>query len=185
MYPLTSLFYEIILEFIKSLRSIPGEIYAIIYDPRFTPECLIDDIRSNDSDNINYEDYINDESCYYFIMEELESIACNSDLMTYVCDSIDINDDNSIYGDYLFHIGMLTPEVPFLYLESSHMYAYPPRLILYGPEFQIEIRGDRIGIEVYEVVPTIRNKFFIKDEKEKINAIKDFLLHSDRPSLLD
>lgn len=180
MYPLTNLFYKISLELIKQLRSIPGKIYAIIYDPRFTPDCVINDVKNNIKHQ-NLDEYYSD-SCYFFIMQEFENVVNNIDLSTYVCDSSDLSDREDMedrYGDYLFYTGMINEEVPYLYMASSHLYAYPSKLILYGPEFQIEVSEDRIAIDVYEVNVNIRNVFFISNEDDKMLSIRDFLSRSD------
>ena len=181
MLELTNLLYNEIITLAKN-KIIPYRIYSIIYDPRFTPIWIINDIKSNKEKQIDYDKYDSD-SCYYYIMEELSDFVNNINLSLYICDSIDLDDENTIYGDYLFYIGFINDNIPFLYMESSHMFEYPPRLILYGSKFQIEINSDKIGIDVYKTVPSIRNQFFINDEKERILSIKDMLFHSDRPRI--
>lgn len=160
---------------------LPCKIVSIFYDRRWSPEWIIDDVKNN-PDNKSLDQYKCD-SCYYYIMEEME-YHVNTDINSiHICDSFDLGDDDAISGDYLFHIGKLNNEVPYLFMESSHMYSYPNRLILYGPLYQIEINEDRVAINVYKTIKQVRNNFMISDEKEKVLAVMDLLKHSDRPRI--
>ena len=180
MLPLTNLFYEEIIH-LSDNKLIPCRLMSIIYDQRWTPQWIINDIKNN-LYNKSIDEYIGD-SCYYYIIEELDSFVNNSNESIYICDSCDLGDENTVYGDYLFHIGKINKSTPFLYMESSHMYAYPSRLILYGERYQIEVSEDKVAIDVYDVNPLIRNKYMISNKKERILSVMDILQHSDRPRI--
>lgn len=161
-------FYTEILSMSDSIHSFPASIDRFLYDPRFNDEAEFDD---------------DIEMLYRPIFESIDGI-CKYGWNTYpVCDSSDIDEDIEC-GDYDYIIGKINDECPFMYHRPSHPFEFPSRVILYGFRYQIEVDSSKHHIEIYETVQSVRNLFYLEIFDEKIYAIKNMLINSDRPVLL-
>lgn len=179
MFELINCFYDEVVRRSQRVSIFPIKTDRFIYDIRFTPDWLIEKIKSNDIDDL-WED---GGHCYELLMKEMQYTSDHIGKMHYVCDSDEIGEEY-LSGDYSYFTGFIRTDVPFMFHQSSHWQMFPNRLILYGPEFQIEIITDNIHIEIYEVVPNVRDLFFIPEGPKRIEGITEFLINSDR-SLLD
>lgn len=179
MFELANTFANLIQRSIPRLSRFPIKTDIFIHDSRFTPEWLIEHIR----EQVKGEDdelWRDGGHCYQHLIDEMEYVRGSRGYMIHVCDSDEIG-ESWLCGDYSYYYGFVNPAVPFLYHQSSHGLEYPNRLVFYGKEFQIEVITDSIYIQIFEVVPNVRNLFFINNDKMRVWNIKDFLANTDRP----
>lgn len=184
MEPELSILNEFVNELIlraDSIRTLPAVIDGLIYDPRFNVSWVID---CSDISRSEDEDLLMESNWSYSIpIGCVVRLADNSDVLTYVCDSDEIGETDKEVGDFNYSFGFINDECPILFHQSSHQWAFPNRVIFYTPKYQFEVCSCQREILVYETVHKVRSQFFIKNKRDRIAAIKDMLLHSDRPSL--
>lgn len=173
-------FYYSITKLARTIRILPATTEAFLYDPRFNDLYVLEMIESEPKDC----DYVFDEPDRYYrgLMIYVDSLTRDENTMTYICDSSDV-DDSFESGDFNYYSGFINDECAILYHQSSHIFAFPSRIVFYAPEFQIEVHSYKRGIDIYEVIPQVRNMFFIKDINERRDAIRTMLYESDRPRL--
>lgn len=168
-------FYSEILSITDNIKLFPIEIKHLLYDPRFnypvdvnSPEgCIFNDI----------------EMYYRPLFAAIDDICKYAGTTYPVCDSSDVHDEIEC-GDYDYIIGRINDECSFLYQLPSHQFACPYRIIIYSPRYQIEIDSSIEVISVYETNQYVRNMFYLPTLRERVNAIKNMLIHSDRPLLI-
>ena len=154
----------------NNIFEFPVEINHIFYDPKYSS---VEDIElSKDEENI----FMDADFYYKSIFSELDKYL---NQMIYICDSDDLEEDESDVGDYTYYSGIINPEVPFLYEVSSHPCHYPNRLIIFGSSYQIEISADIQSIIIYDIPVRNRNAF-LSNEKEKMF---NWLRETDRPRI--
>lgn len=154
----------------NKLCEFPLEINHIFYDPKYSSA---EDIEiSNDDENL----FMDANFYYKGIFSELEK---NMNILTCICNSDDLGEDENEVGDYFYYSGIINPEVPFIYEMSTHPYHYPNRLIIFGSSYQIEISSDIQSIFVYEI--TMHNRYtFLSCIKDKMLR---WLKETDRPRI--
>jgi hypothetical protein len=132
--------YNEITDFVNknNITDFPYHHKGIIAGTKYTPYFIIESIRKykkifRNDDSGRYAD-----GCFYNIFEELQSIIqSGDDELMYLCDSKDLL-DHPLYGDYSYYMGKLDNGVPFVFIDSSHLYSYPCRLYIYG-DYTIQI----------------------------------------------
>lgn len=184
MEPELSILNEFVNELISRasrLNILPGTIVDLLYDPRFNQQFVIDslDIYNDEEDDLMMES----NWSYSIPIGCAVRIAYNSDILTYVCDSDDVNELDKEVGDFNYSFGFINEECPILFHQASHPFACPSRIIFYTPLYQFEVSSCKREIYVYETVQKVRQLFFIEDMRERISAIEDMLRNSDRPSI--
>lgn len=170
-----------IISIANKVNFFPTNIDQLMYDPRYNDEYVIELLKKTSSDK---HDYIDDIDSYYRIpLGILSNKTTCVNKLTYVGDSEDFKDDLEC-GDFNYYTGFINSECPFIFHESSHIFAWPNRLVIYSPNYQIEVSSYKKDIEVYETVKNIRNIFFINDISDRIKSIKELLKSTDRPRLI-
>jgi hypothetical protein len=125
---------------------------------------------SSDKENI----FMDADFYYRKLFSEIDKYL---NQMTYIINSDDIGEDESITGDYYYYSGIITPEIPFLFEMSTHPCHYPNRIIIFGSFHQIEISTDISTILVYDIVMNTRCIFLSND----ISQMSTWLKGTDRP----
>lgn len=171
-------FYQILIKESKKIDIIPNGMRHIIYDPMFTRESTINDIK---------EDFFEEDFCidaYGLVFQELDEATSYYGHEMYLCDTDDLHDDEASQGYNYFYIGSIVDEAPFiLMMPCTFMNAGLPNIItIYGPKYQFRISDNSIMINVCETVHSIRNALLTEDEESRKEKVMDILLHSDRPS---
>lgn len=143
-------FYNFISEYFSNTRS-PVEVYVKELKDRYT--------------NREYWDKL-----FSSLLRILNSF-------TYICNSDDINEDTTKYGDYSYYFKKMTDEMSCLFMMSSHPQHFPNRIIFYDLKMGIEVSQGimLIGLThmddvLYEPILTLNN-------------VKDYLQSYDRPLL--
>jgi hypothetical protein len=138
----TDLYDEIVhaIDFNK-ITDFPYKCDHFIYDKRFTPDFIVDDIFRYRSVFTSDTSGRYADGCFYNVFEELQRLVQNNDeRLTYICDSKDLL-DHTKYGDYCYYRGEIDRYTPFIFMDSSHLYSYPCRLYIFG-EYTVEINED-------------------------------------------
>jgi len=175
-------FLQLVYEYTNNIKVYPTSTDVFMYDKRFSPDWLVDYLKQLEIDDRIYQD---GGYCFEYIFNEFEEAITrlksnHFDSIWHVCNSNDINESYP-GGDYDYYAGIVIEKFPFIYDESSHEFEYPSRLTIYGQDITIEMRRDSTFVDLYETVHRVRDLFFIKNKKNKIEAIKKFLKNTDRP----
>jgi len=170
------LFLDEVYFYTQKIKKYPVTIDRLIYDKRFTPGWLIEHLENSEDDDGMWMD---GGHCFEYMFEEVELSRFNLDYVCYICNSIDIKEDYP-GGDYAYYTGSVIHGIPFIHHQSSHRLEYPDMLSIYGPDISLIVRADSIFVEIFETVPRVRDMFFIKNQTEKIGAIRHFLENTDR-----
>ena len=164
-----------IVKFIKTLMNeiiIDDKIINIFYDLEWNYEKSIEIAKSGKE--------LDDPSEYYQkILYEMDIyIHANSVL---ICDSSEINEDIE-NGDYEYHIIDIDdiPDCHIIYMNPSHLMAFPIRVIIFTNKYQYRLSSDKVEIEVYPTNLGLIRKMD-KSNPNRFNDIKDFLMNTDRP----
>lgn len=132
---LTKLFYDVISTMINISKSIPGETDIIFYDPRFTPEEIIE----NNDVNIGI---------YKYIFDELDEMS-NNRSMKYITCSTEIGIEN-ITNDYIYYIGMINDNTIIMYMRSVNHLFTPSIIEIYDQKYNITVRSNSKTISFCE-----------------------------------
>lgn len=173
-------FYSDIISIADKIKVFPATIDQLMYDPRYNDPYVIDILKETE---VSKDDPLEEIDSFYRVPIR---ILCNSAMyvnaLTYIGDSDEVGDQFES-GDFNYYMGFINNECPFMYHESSHMFAFPSRIVIYSPKYQIEVSSYKKEIDVYESVPSTRRLFFIKNPEERFAAVKLMLRNSDRPRL--
>lgn len=170
-------FYQVCETMGKIQRELPVKINTVLYDPRFTNESIIDEVRSGtDPGAIDVPNY------YDEVFADLDHTLKHFNCFTYVCSSDDI-DEEIKYGDFDYYAGMVTSRIGVIYMRSSHPWALPSRALLYGPSIQVFVSNDDQFIELCPTNQDIYKKIMIQSEPVRTYHVKEFLKSSNRPLL--
>lgn len=162
------------------IKIFPATIDQFMYDPKYNDSYVIDILKETEETKNDPLEEI--DSFYRVPIRILCNRAMYVNALAYIGDSDDVGDEFES-GDFNYYMGFINSECPFLYHESSHMFAFPSRVVIYSPKYQIEVSSYKKEIDVYETVSSTRRLFFIKDPKERLVAVKQMLRNSDRPRL--
>jgi hypothetical protein len=173
MGPLTTELVDLILSKIPGRGPCPIKTSDFIYDPKFTPDWLIEYISENDD-----QMWLDGAHCFEHIFNEIDKLAEDENLLQ-VCASEEIGEEYPS-GYYTYYTGKLSNGVDFLYHQSPSHIEYASRLDLYGEYYTLLVRGDSIYVRIYESLKSTLKLFTIIDERERIEAIKTFLKRSKR-----
>lgn len=175
--------YRNMIQAAADIPVLPGYTGALIYDPLFEMDWVIDEVKENQIDLDSKPSTEAPNTYYRAIFKRLHALI-SLGAMEYVCNSDDV-DDPIEYLDYDYYWKFINPECPILFHQASHPIAIPSRVIFYHPHFQIEICDDQRNIYVCETNQNVRSLFYIEKKKDRIKAIKEMLFNSDRPRLED
>lgn len=167
---------EKIVNFVKDIineKVIDGKIENIFYDDEWNYKSA-QSIDNNDDPGLYFQKIIYEISVFIHSSEDHTKLQ-------YICDSYEINEDiaNGDYEYYLITIDSI-PSCYMIYMNPSHVMAFPIRIILYTSEFQYHISSDDKIIYVYPVNKDILNKLDINNPY-RVNDVKEFLYNTDRP----
>lgn len=173
MLKLTNELFKKIEQFALEKKIILENIDDFLYDPKFTPEWLIEHLKNMENDDEIWKD---GGVCYQFIFDELQN---NSTEMISICSSEDISEDphNGIY-DYLH--GVLPSGDHFIFHQPPSRFEIPSVLTIFGLFFTIFMRDDERHIEIFRTVEKDRRIFFHEGYLNRISAIKHYLQNTDK-----
>lgn len=158
-----------------------GLIRSLFYDPRFTPDWYIKYVNKKAIADEIIDFQADGGHCFRIFFNKLHHVV-STKVSTFICDSQDINEDESIYGDYSYYdlyYRDISSGLPILFMQSSHNLVYPDRCIIYGLHHQFEISADDPRICVYDTVFNAREILKRKD----VPAIREYLKSFDRPMI--
>jgi hypothetical protein len=144
------------------------------YDERFNTHEIIKLLIDNDN--------MCDCSVYWYKNMFNELTSNNQFIMKYIFDSSDFNEPPEC-GDYSYYYSYIG-DTPYLLMDTLHPWAYPYRIILYDPKYEIRINADSKDIEILESVTTSRRIFMMNNESQRLHHIKKYIKNTDRPSLI-
>lgn len=176
---LTEEFYRLVIEKLSSHGNLGLETEAFIYDPKFTPDWLIEHLKEQKLQGNDDEMWRDGGHCYQFILDEIEASYHHGDDFWEICTSEDIG-EHYLAGEYNYYSGFINRELPFLWHQSADGIQFPSWLTIYGPQITIEIRNDKKAIDIFETVPRVRAMFLDSNEKTHKEAIKEYLANTDR-----
>lgn len=110
--------------------------------------------------------------------------ADNIEKLVQICWSYDISEELE-HGDYLYqYIEIVPMEEYWLYMKSTHPWGIPDRIIKFTLNYQMHLEYDCDEIEIY---PVNMDWFeaFLMIRSQCIQRLKDLLMKSDRPRLID
>lgn len=174
-------FYRQLNMITKNIFIYPCEFSGILYDERFTDSNYIQYIKLSLSKSNHIDFKLDGGKCFRLLFDKLYR-DCNTDISTYICDSQDINEDETIYGDFSYYVinyHIDSDIIPVLFMKSSHYLVYPDRCIIYGNNAQFEVSTYNPFVDIYKVVISARDIILSK----KICDIKNYLTTFDRPVL--
>lgn len=155
-------------------KSLPAKITSIIYDPRFTPDRVIDEVRREDVPPIDIPGF------YQHVFADLDDTVARFDCLELITSSSEL-DENLEVGDFDYYAGQVTRDVAVLYMKSTHPWALPSRAILYGPTVQFDFSNYQVAVEAVPVNNRIRQKIMITNPAIRKIEVKDWLRMTDRP----
>lgn len=160
----------------RHTKDIPAKIKNMIYDVRFSrPDVCASAKAEGEVDWINCGLL----SCYGHIFAQIESAADNH-LLEYICESQDIGDPTEC-GDFYYFAGMMSYHIGVIYMKSTHEWAMPSRIYIYGPENEIRMSNYEMEVDVSPVNETVYSILRSEDKGYIRRQIKEWLSTSDRP----
>lgn len=159
-----------------------NEILHHITDVDYTKITTLHENRFIADPELSLEKLILDNLCFGKFFDAFDDLYDFGFEVTYICESLDFDEDPH-RGEYYYISSFITYDVPFLFMNPSHDWVYPRRVIFYDPKVTMEISASTPNITTYRTLDRVRKLFFIKDADERVKALKDFLKNTDRPRL--
>ena len=185
LYELTMALYHALERLAPRCPYYPYEETSLLLDPRFTPSPLYpNENRANTKEDLEQIIDLDGGHAYEFVFHELEELSSLFNVPGMVCTSDDIEEDPT-HGEFMYSAGMINAEVGLLFMESTHPWALPSRLILCDQKWQYEVSTDRLPITICPVNTGMLGLLMSSDRKRLTDGITTMLRRSNRPIIYE